>query len=384
MKLLVDGVFYQIASTGIARVWSTLLPRLAARPDMEITMLDRGGCPDLPGVARVPFPSQTWSHTPADSLMIDRFAAELGADVFVSTYYTTPTSIPAVAMIYDMIPEVLDFNLRERVWREKEITISFAQYYACISANTRADLLKFYPRIAPGRVSLTPCGLDEVAFRPRAAGEIAAFRRGHDVPEHYFMLVGSRSRRTRYKNAELVFDALRTTRGERIHLLCAGGEPEIEADFLEALPPGITAQRLELTDAELSCAYAGAQALVYPSLYEGFGMPVIEAMACGCPVITTPRGSLPEVAGEAALFVSGTDHGELLDAMRAVRVPARREELVRRGLAHASGFRWEPMVAEFHRLLQRAAAERETPRVRSFLRRWNELRAIQAAVDVGT
>ena len=81
--------------------------------------------------------------------------------------------------------------------------------------------------------------------------------------------------------------AMRQFKGGDVQIVCAGGEPELGRDLLDELPAHVAACHVSLTDRELACAYSGAEALVYPSLYEGFGMPVIEAMACGCPVITT-------------------------------------------------------------------------------------------------
>ena len=95
--------------------------------------------PQLTDVERINFPSYTMNaYTAADTLLIEKYCGELGADVFSSTYYTTPASTPSVLIVYDMIPEVMGFNLAGRVWQEKQIAISFASYYACISENTRA------------------------------------------------------------------------------------------------------------------------------------------------------------------------------------------------------------------------------------------------------
>ena len=116
-------------------------------------------------------------------------------------------------------------------------------------------------------------------------------------------------------------------------ILCVGGEKAIDPDALAGLPPNISARRVDLTDDKLACAYSGAEALVFPSLYEGFGMPVIEAMACGCPVITTRYGSLAEIAGDAAIFVSGHDEGEMRSAMRSVREREREGAIDKKGLA---------------------------------------------------
>src|SRR5258707_833348 len=130
MKLVVDGVFYQFASNGIARVWTSILPRLAKYPDLEISLLDRGNCPSINGVEKVQFPSfpsyRMNANTAADSIMIEEYCSEIGADVFSSTYYTTPVNTPSVMIVYDMIPEVLGFDLTGRPWQEKQIAISFA------------------------------------------------------------------------------------------------------------------------------------------------------------------------------------------------------------------------------------------------------------------
>ena len=147
MKLVVDGVFFQLTYSGIARLWSSILPRLATVPELDIVLLDRGNCPAFDGIERVEFPSYSLdANTATDSLLIDKYCRQLGAEVFSSTYYTTPLAIPSVLIVYDMIPEVLRFNLSGRSWQEKQIAVSFASYYACISENTRADLNRFYPQ----------------------------------------------------------------------------------------------------------------------------------------------------------------------------------------------------------------------------------------------
>jgi hypothetical protein len=107
MKLVIDGVFFQTARRGIARIWSAVLPRLAAYSDLTIVMLDRGGCPSIDGIERVEFPSYTATDAAADSFLIDRFCEELNADLFMSTSYTKPVTIPSVLVVYDMIPEIL-------------------------------------------------------------------------------------------------------------------------------------------------------------------------------------------------------------------------------------------------------------------------------------
>lgn len=101
---------------------------------------------------------------------------------------------------------------------------------------------------------------------------------------------------------------------------------------------------LQLSDEELATAYSGAVALVYPSKYEGFGMPIIEAMACGCPVITCPNASIPEVARQAAIYVDDSNVDELANALCEVQKPSLRNSLITRGLLQAKKFSWSNMA----------------------------------------
>jgi len=117
-------------------------------------------------------------------------------------------------------------------------------------------------------------------------------------------------------------------------------------------------QRLgHVPDADLPALYAGAELFAYPSLYEGFGLPVLEAMACGTPVLTSNLSSLPEVAGEAAFYVDPVDTGDIARALAAaIGDPARRRELAELGLMRAARFSWADTASATLRLLERAAA----------------------------
>jgi hypothetical protein len=101
---------------------------------------------------------------------------------------------------------------------------------------------------------------------------------------------------------------------------------------------------LKLSDDELRIAYSGAIALVYPSKYEGFGLPVLEALACGCPVITCPNSSIPEVAGNAAIYVEDSDVHAMADALCEVQKPSIRQGLISAGLEQAKKFSWTKMA----------------------------------------
>ncbi len=387
MKLLVDGIFNRISNTGISRVWQSMLPLLASEHGIEVLVLDRGGMRKEPGVTYIPFGTtsysahSTFNYCPADSFLIQQICDHYSIDVFTSTFYTSPIRTPTVLVIYDMIPELFDFNLKQSVMMEKEMAISYAQRYVCISECTKRDLISFYPEIPESHVKVAYCGVDRQIFHRRSQAEIEEFKIRWRLSRPYFLFVGSRIQHGGYKNSKLFFDALKSVHPADFDVMCVGGEHNIERTVLEGLPAEMCCRRVDLTDVDLAIAYSAAEALVYPSLYEGFGMPVIEAMACACPVITTHCGALREAAGSAACVISGTSIPEMAEALTSVRVRSRQEELRAAGLIHASAFDWGKIAEVFAGECRMAMSEVAAGSYKEFFKLWAEHRAIQAGVD---
>jgi glycosyltransferase involved in cell wall biosynthesis len=380
MALVVDGMFFQLAQSGIARVWRAILPLLAKKLDMPIIFLDRGGVTgDFEGIEIVPFPAYKPLYNPAESRLLEQVCQHYGATVFASTYYSTPLQTPSLLLVYDMIPEHLDFDLTQRIWREKEIAIAHARRHVCISQSTRKDLLKFYPELDPACTTVAYCGIDPAVFRPIEKDAVSQFRQRSGLERPYYVFVGSRVQEKNYKNAGLFFDAVASMQERDFDVLCVGGGKDTSG--LEAICKRRRVVQMDLDDESLARAYAGAAALVYPSLYEGFGLPVAEAMSCECPVITTSHSSLPEVAGDAAVLVSGFSVPEMVEALRSVRDPLKREDLVRRGKVQAAKFRWEPFADEVADAIRATAADANTGAYSAFYKHWAQLRELQGEVD---
>ena len=381
IKLLVDGVFFQLSNSGIARVWRSILELLAEDERFQIYFLDRGKAPTISGINYIPFPSYKATDCPADSLLIQDICDFYQIDVFSSTYYSTPISTPMVLLVHDMIPELFNFDLSHRDWMEKMTAICYAQRYLCVSENTRNDLLALYPEIPPDLVFTAYNGVDHTVFHQHDAVNIDAFRSQYGLSRPYFLFVGSRVQHNGYKNSGLFFEAMVGMNEVQFDVFCVGGEREVEQEILTKLPVGVRCQRVELTDEELALAYGGALALVYPSLYEGFGLPVVEAMASGCPVITTSHGSLAEAAGDAALLISGTSVDEMRSALTQIQNPSTGDTLRQKGLAHAQKFRWEVIANKLAAIAENLIKESRAGTYDKFFSEWRRLRRIQANVD---
>lgn len=311
--------------------------------------MDRGGtAPRQPGFAYIPVPTVREPHSHSQRALAEYVCSHFKAGIFVSTGYTRPLRTRTVLLLHDMTPEVLGWNLRAARWREKHDAIRFASSYVCVSQSTLADLHRFYPTSTSKHATVALNGVDPV-FRQASRSEVTRLKERLLLPDRYWLFVG---RREGYKNASLLFDALNLSDApSTTGVLLVGGAPELEPDLAEAAAH-LDVRLARLDDDDLRAAYSGAAALVYPSRYEGFGLPVAEAMACGCPVITCGNSSLPEVGGDAVLYVDESDPHDLLAALHRVGKPEVRESMVRKGFAQAARFTWSGSAATLERVLR--------------------------------
>src|SRR5262249_42286431 len=229
---------------------------------------------------------------------------------------------------------------------------------------TRRDLLRYY-RVAPQKVRAVPLGV-EPAFRPvelEAARALAAERYGLTSP--FLLFVGTLEPR---KNLRALLEAYRrllsshTGEGDAPTLAVAGARGWWYRDLYRlARELGLDGRVRFLgrvPDADLPPLYSAAAAFVYPSLYEGFGLPPLEALACGTPVVCSDRSSLPEVVGDAGLLVDPTQPAALAGALaRILDDPALRQELRGRGLERAARYTWARTAAETVQVYEQALHE---------------------------
>ncbi|MBM4145211.1 MAG: glycosyltransferase [Nitrospira sp.] len=347
-KIIIDGVTFFLQKDrplGISRLWKSLLTELSFTPLADrILLLDRDStAPFIPGIRWRNIRGYENIHFEDDSLYLEEICHEEEADLFISTYYTYPENSRCALMLYDMIPELTGMDLSLPEWRAKAKAIEKAHAYFSISESTRNDFRKLYPQYSHKEIYITHPAVS-TEFRPNSPDEISSFRKEYCIQKPYFMIVGHRGL---YKNAHLFFRAFSLLDNKYDYeILCTGGAKELEKNF-QSYIKNTRCQVRFLSDRDLSIAYSGAIALVYPSQYEGFGLPILEAMKSGCPVITCRNSSIPEVAGENALYVDIHDVAGMQNALLKVQDPHIRESHINKGIENSKRFTWGNTCTEF-------------------------------------
>lgn len=264
--------------------------------------------------------------------------------VLFNAYYTdVRTTGHEVFTVYDMIPELMPefFPLESpgnrKFVAQKRRSLERASLIFSISASTAHDLLAYYPHLDARRVVNTPLGVDGAFFEqppPLSAS----------VDRPYFLYVGHRGRHKNFRRLLMAFAQSGLTAQHDLIVLSPGPLQEDESAAITDLHLTAHVRVIaSVSDATLRAYYRQSTALVYPSEYEGFGLPILEAMASGTLVATSNTSSMPEVGGDVAFYfepLSVTSIAQVLNQVADLHDPARRER-IERGRTHARTFTWE-------------------------------------------
>ncbi len=286
---------------------------------------------------------------------------QAGVDLVHEPAFVGPqaSSRPCVITIHDLsflfYPQ--SFRALNRLYLQlfTWLSVRRARRVIAVSESTKRDLVRCYG-LSPDKIDVVYNGKD-AAFRLLPADQAAGFRAERNLPERFILFVGTLEPR---KNVVRLIEAYSQLPGDRPPLMFVGGKGWLYDDVFARV------EALDLTNEvcfvgyvpaeDLPWWYNAADLFVYPSLYEGFGLPPLEAMACGTPVVTSTASSLPEVVGDAALLVDPTDAEALAGAMQQVLADADLwNEKRAAGLARARDFSWrktaQQTVASYRRAL---------------------------------
>jgi len=266
-----------------------------------------------------------------------------GLDLVHSTAYTKPETegVPLIVTVHDLTflthPE---YHTQENILfceANMRMALDSGCHFIAVSENTKTDMVEHY-RVEPGRISVVYNAVDPGEFRQLPAQQQQSVIDRYDLPERFFLSIGSLEPR---KNLKTVIEAMQLYGGEE-QLVIVGHAGWKSSDLYTTIEKN--KQRIRLIgyvpEEELPVFYSAALATVYPSLYEGFGLPILESMACGTPVITSRNSSIPEVAGDVCILLEDpTDPEAVAGAMAELAGDeARRKRLSEKGLKQATRF----------------------------------------------
>jgi glycosyltransferase involved in cell wall biosynthesis len=373
MKILYDHqIFYRQNYGGVSRYFCELMNQFSTDPDMRFMLPLRYVQND--NVEQFPQLDKYWSkrysflyNSPFVTMIQKkirfnainfglnflinnrgesiRLLQEQDFDIFHPTYYEPyflpylekkPYVVTVYDMIHELFPQYFKSGDQTKVW--KKHLIENAGAVIAISENTRQDIMKF-TNADPDRIHVTylgnPFEHDSVPIRPRTDSPV--------FEKSYILFVGGRPA---YKNFDLFIESVAglLCDHEELHVVCAGWLPfsERERKVFEELKISRKVHQMKINDEVLKNLYRNARAFVFPSLYEGFGLPVLEAFSCQCPVIMSNTSSLPEIGGDAVAYFDPDDQESIRSAVELVLLNEKyRHDLIQKGSERLKLFSWE-------------------------------------------
>ncbi len=315
----------------------------------------------LPGLDNIPTQSIRAGYKPWRMAVWLGQLAGLGFDRLlpgVELYHATEhllmplRQVPGVLTVHDLIFRLFpQHHKRLNYWylnAAMPLYCRRASAIIAVSDATRQDLVRFYG-LDPAKISV----VHEAAaphFLPAPPDQVARVRTRYGLPDYYLLHVGTIEPR---KNLNRLLEAIHHLRKakENIRLVVVGSKGWLYQGFFQRLEELELSEVVHLPgyvpDADLPAIYSGARLVVVPSLYEGFGLPVLEGMACGVPVVCSNTSSLPEVGASAARYFDPTDVSDMAERILPIwRDEGLREEMHRQGLARAAHFSWERAAKE--------------------------------------
>jgi glycosyltransferase involved in cell wall biosynthesis len=356
MKVFYDHQIFSLQDYGgVSRIFSELLKGINSTNDDHAhlsilfsnnTHLIESGYRINTFFKNLKFPSKRKILYQLNNLYNVYDISKLNFDVYHPTYYDAALAqkvkkIPVVATFHDLIHEKLASKFPElqhdaAIIKKKQDLLKCATKIIAVSENTKKDLIEIY-NVDPSRIGVIHLGSSFQQYKIEPLKDISP----------YLLYIGNRSA---YKNFLPFLSATaRVLKKHQVKLVCAGGGAftSAELEFIEKLGVTSLISQEAITDLKLHNLYANAIGMVFPSLYEGFGIPVLEAFSCGCPCILSNNSSLPEVAGDAAIFMDPNDPESMSDAVeKFIENSSLRNDLALKGYERLSGFSWKKNVSQ--------------------------------------
>jgi glycosyltransferase involved in cell wall biosynthesis len=359
LKVVIDGIIYRLQSTGgISRLFSEILPRICELDEsVEMTIFTSGllgqqppghphilhrRIPDISNVLRV-FAQWQSVRNRIEKIGFKRWIGDGKDKIWHSTYYTMPRSwegpqvVTVADMIYERFPDLFSGPGSDQFREQQKRCAKTADVVLCISEATKKDVEEIY-HVDPHRLHVVHLACSEI-FRPLIESDF--HRSGQAVRQPFFLYVGSRAH---YKNFSWFINAYSRWNDKKEVRLLVVGPKWTKEEYKELNELGIEDRVDIVSDAQdetLCSLYNQAAAFIYPSLYEGFGIPLLEALACGCPVIASRIPTSVEVAGQCPIYFELDQEDSIITAFDTALTEGPNCHRTREGLERAKEFSWD-------------------------------------------
>ncbi len=262
--------------------------------------------------------------------------------VFHSSYFRVSTSPKAanIVTVYDFTYEKYLFHVKRIPhYLQKKFSLKTADGIICISESTKSDMLKYFPFLSSKKIKVIPLGVSNSFYKTNKLSQVEHIN--EILNDKYILYVGSRAH---YKNFDVAIRVLEEL--TEFKLVIIGGGNLTKSELLN-LKNQIANRYYHLKDVDdyvLNLFYNNAFCLLYPSSYEGFGLPILEAMRSGCPVVSINSSSIPEVCGSSALLSDKVEKFSLLNEIDKLTDLNFRNHLILKGHKHAKNFSWDDCI----------------------------------------
>jgi glycosyltransferase involved in cell wall biosynthesis len=308
--------------------------------------------------------ARIWQRTRLP-LPVEAFVGKV--DLFHATDFTLPPTLPftkTILTVHDLsfvrVPDATSHKLKKYLNVVVPRSAHAANHIIADSQATKDDLIEFYD-LPSEKITVLLSGIDSRYQIVKSGHLTMTIRNKYHIPKTpYIFSVGTIQPRKNYSRVIRALKILRD-KGYELDFVIAGGKGWLEDEMYQTIAETGLQNHVHLIgfadDDDLPALYSGAECVAFPSLYEGFGFPVLEGMACGTPVVTSNVSSLPEVAGDAALLVDPYDIEAITDAIRRILDDSDlRQTLIERGIAQAAKFTWEKSAQELCQIYNKILA----------------------------
>jgi glycosyltransferase involved in cell wall biosynthesis len=352
MEIYFDNIVFDLQKAGGISVYFYEIIKRVLDAGYDLKFIEQGASSDNIFRKKLPIPDDRIIREKYIPVKLRRYLpiqVPIGSNSIIhSSYYriSAQEDIVKIVSVYDFSYEHFRQGLARFVHRlQKESAINNADGIICISENTKNDLLQFHGKIAADKIRVIHLAASNAfhRFKDQEESELLNAVSDHIIKHKYILFVGFRKH---YKNFSIAVEVLKKLNSYKLVIVGGGLLSKDELIMLDNELPGRYIYLGNIGINELNILYNCAFCLLYPSSYEGFGIPILEAMQAGCPAVTTDRSSIPEVCGTAGLMVNRIDSSEFTKKIIELENISFRRKIVEAGLKQSHKFSWDKVFNE--------------------------------------